>query len=94
VKGKITKLVSFGAFVELEKDLEGLLHISKVDKDSEPSTLGAGDVLEVKVVKLEPNEGKIGLSLVKILEKGPPQAAVPAAPAAPAAPPPPTAPTA
>jgi small subunit ribosomal protein S1 len=70
VKGKITKLVSFGAFVELEKDLEGLLHISKVDKETEQAGLGAGDIIEVKVVKLEPNEGKIGLSLVKVLEKG------------------------
>jgi small subunit ribosomal protein S1 len=81
VKGKITKLVSFGAFVELEKDLEGLLHISKVDKDAEPTGLNAGDVLEVKVVKLEPNEGKIGLSLVKVLEKGKEPPPAPAAPA-------------
>ncbi|HZN62892.1 MAG TPA: S1 RNA-binding domain-containing protein, partial [Planctomycetota bacterium] len=93
---------SFGAFVELEKDLEGLLHISKVDKDAESSALGAGDVLEVKVVKLEPNEGKIGLSLVKVLEKGKEvPAPAPAAPSNPPTtsvpvitPPPPPAPTA
>ncbi|HTF57783.1 MAG TPA: S1 RNA-binding domain-containing protein [Planctomycetota bacterium] len=88
VQGKITKLVSFGAFVELEKDLEGLLHISKVDKETEQAGLGAGDIIEVKVVKLEPNEGKIGLSLVKVLEKG---KEVPAAPAAPPSSIPPTA---
>ena len=76
VSGKITKLVSFGAFVELEKDLEGLLHISKVDKEIEQAGLTPGDIVEVKVVKLEPAEGKIGLSLSKIIEKSknpPPQ---------------------
>ncbi len=88
VRGKITKLVSFGAFVELEKDLEGLLHISKVDKEMEQAGLNAGDTVEVRVVKLEPNEGKIGLSLVKVVEKSktPPPPEAPAAPAAPAAP--------
>ncbi|HXX92543.1 MAG TPA: 30S ribosomal protein S1 [Planctomycetota bacterium] len=81
VSGKVTKLVSFGAFVELEKDLEGLLHISKVDKETEQAGLAPGDIVEVKVVKLEPAEGKIGLSLSKIIEKS-------------KTPPPPVAPTA
>jgi small subunit ribosomal protein S1 len=69
VAGKVTKLVSFGAFVELEKDLEGLLHVSKVDKDLEGAGLTPGDIVEVKVVKLEPAEGKIGLSLNRVIEK-------------------------
>jgi small subunit ribosomal protein S1 len=84
VSGKVTKLVSFGAFVELEKDLEGLLHISKVDKETEQAGLAPGDIVEVKVVKLEPAEGKIGLSLSKIIEKSktPPPPVAPAAPTA------------
>ena len=86
VAGKITKMVSFGAFVELEKDLEGLLHISKMDRESDQAGLGPGDVVEVKVVKLEPNEGKIGLSLSKIIEKSKVKEAPPAGPT-PAAPP-------
>jgi small subunit ribosomal protein S1 len=79
VSGKITKLVSFGAFVELEKDLEGLLHISKMDKEVETAGLAPGDIVEVKVVKLEPAEGKIGLALSKIIEKSktPPLPVVP-----------------
>jgi small subunit ribosomal protein S1 len=90
VSGKITKLVSFGAFVELEKDLEGLLHISKVDKEIEQAGLTPGDIVEVKVVKLEPAEGKIGLSLSKVIEKAKPKegTAPAAAPAAPPAVPP------
>jgi len=85
VSGKITKLVSFGAFVELEKDLEGLLHISKMDKEVETAGLAPGDIVEVKVVKLEPAEGKIGLALSKIIEKSknpPPPTVPPAAPGA------------
>jgi small subunit ribosomal protein S1 len=84
VSGKITKMVSFGAFVELERDLEGLLHISKVDKDVDQAGLTPGDIVEVKVVKLEPAEGKIGLSLSKIIEKSknPPPPAAPVAPTA------------
>jgi small subunit ribosomal protein S1 len=69
VSGKVTKLVSFGAFVELEKDLEGLLHISKMEMETAAAVLGPGDIVEVKVVKLEPAEGKIGLALSKIIEK-------------------------
>ena len=82
VSGKITKLVSFGAFVELERDLEGLLHISKMDKEVETAGLAPGDIVEVKVVKLEPAEGKIGLALSKIIEKSKtPPPPVPPAPA-------------
>ena len=71
VQGKITKLVSFGAFVELESSLEGLLHISKVGDQGEgaPPSLQVGDTVEVEVIKLEPADGKIGLSLVRVLEK-------------------------
>jgi small subunit ribosomal protein S1 len=86
VSGKITKLVSFGAFVELEKDLEGLLHISKMDKEVEVAGLAPGDIVEVKVVKLEPAEGKIGLALSKIIEKAKvKEGAPPATPPAPTA---------
>ncbi len=80
VSGKVTKLVSFGAFVELERDLEGLLHISKMDKEVETAGLAPGDVVEVKVVKLEPAEGKIGLALSKIIEKAKPKEGQPAVP--------------
>ena len=69
VEGIITKLVSFGAFVELEKDLEGLLHISKMDKEPVGEGLSVDDRVEVRVVKLEPAEGKIGLALERVVER-------------------------
>ena len=84
LEGHITKLVSFGAFVELERDLEGLLHISKVDKDTEMEGLKVGDLVEVKVVKIEPEEGKIGLSLNRVVDGE--EGEVPATPEAEAAP--------
>jgi small subunit ribosomal protein S1 len=71
VQGKITKLTHFGAFVELEPSLEGLLHVSKLagDKAANPAEmLSTGDVVEVEVIRLEPAEGKIGLSLKRVIE--------------------------
>ena len=66
VKGEVTKLTSFGAFVEIDKDLEGLLHISemsdgKVEKPEE--CVQPGQKLELKILNVDPGERKIGLSL-------------------------------
>ena len=65
VKGKVTKITNFGVFIELEPGLEGLLHISeladgKVDK---PEMLVKQDQeIEVKVLRVDAAERKIGLS--------------------------------
>jgi small subunit ribosomal protein S1 len=69
IKGKIAKLTNFGAFVELEKDLEGLLHISeladhKIDKPQD--VVKPGDDVEVKILKVDPEARKIGLSLRRV----------------------------
>jgi len=66
VQGEVTKLTSFGAFVEIERDLEGLLHISemtdgKVEKPEE--IVQPGQKLELKILNVDPTERKIGLSL-------------------------------
>jgi small subunit ribosomal protein S1 len=66
VKGTITKLTNFGAFVELEPDLEGLLHISeladhKIDKPQDVVKLG--EEVEVKILRIDAESRKIGLSL-------------------------------
>ena len=66
IKGTVTKLTNFGAFVELEPDLEGLLHISeladhKIDKPQD--VIKVGQELEVKILKVESDARKIGLSL-------------------------------
>ena len=66
VKGKVTKLTSFGAFVELEAELEGLLHVSEIadQKVAKPEdVLGVGQEVEVYIIRVEADEQKIGLSL-------------------------------
>lgn len=66
IRGKITKLTSFGAFVDIGNDLEGLLHISELSdkKISTPSeVVSVGNEIDVKIIKIDPAERKIGLSL-------------------------------
>ena len=69
IKGKIAKLTNFGAFVELEEELEGLLHISeladhKVDKPQD--VVQPDQVVEVKILKVDTDARKIGLSLRRV----------------------------
>ena len=65
IKGKITKITNFGVFVGLEDGLEGLLHISELsdDKVENPEDLvKVGEEVEVKVLRVDTDERKIGLS--------------------------------
>jgi small subunit ribosomal protein S1 len=71
VKGKVTKMTDFGAFIDMGSGLEGLLHISEVSSEkikNLESILSIGQELDVKIVKIEPEARKIGLSL-KGIEK-------------------------
>ena len=65
VKGAVTKLTNFGVFVQLEQGLEGLLHISELSdqKVENPENLvKVGDELEVRILRVDTAERKIGLS--------------------------------
>jgi small subunit ribosomal protein S1 len=65
-RGTVTKLTNFGVFVELEPGLEGLLHISELADhkvESPEEVVSVGQELEVKVLRVDPSERKIGLSL-------------------------------
>ncbi len=80
IKGTVTKLTNFGAFVELEPDLEGLLHISeladhKIDKPQD--VVKTGDEVEVKILKVDAESRKIGLSLRRVQWAAEEQADVP-----------------
>ncbi len=69
IKGNVTKITNFGVFVGLEDGLEGLLHISELsdDKVENPEDLvKVGDELEVKVLRVDTEERKIGLSRRRI----------------------------
>ena len=65
VQGKVTKITNFGVFVELEDDLEGLLHVSELsDQKVDPKEIvNIGDDLEVKILRVDIDDRKIGLSL-------------------------------
>ena len=83
VNGKITKLASFGAFVELEPELEGLLHISEMSNKKiagSEDAVKVGQTVQLKVIKVDRDARKIGLSL-KRLEPDEAEAASTIAPA-------------
>lgn len=65
VKGKVTKITNFGVFVELEQDLEGLLHVSELsdEKIGDPhEVVQLEQEIEVKILRVDTADRKIGLS--------------------------------
>ncbi len=74
VNGKITNITTYGLFVELEKGIEGLVHVSEfswTSKKVNPQEMFAiGDVIEVKIMNIDSKDKKISLS-IKRLEKDP-----------------------
>jgi small subunit ribosomal protein S1 len=70
-KGKVTKLTNFGVFIELEQGLEGLLHISELADhkvESPEEVVKVGDELEVKILRVDAADRKIGLSRKRLHE--------------------------
>ncbi|MGQ0628278.1 MAG: S1 RNA-binding domain-containing protein, partial [Phycisphaerales bacterium] len=66
IRGKVTKITNFGVFVELEADLEGLLHISELADhkvENPQDVVKIGDEVDVKILRVDTSDRKIGLSL-------------------------------
>ena len=66
VTGKVTKLASFGAFVQLKDDIDGLVHISQLSEDHVSKVkdiLKVGQEVEARVIKVDKAERRIGLSV-------------------------------
>ena len=64
VHGKVLRTAQFGAFVEIAEGVEGLCHISEAgDEDGRPSKLETGLEHEFKIIKINVEEKKVGLSL-------------------------------
>ena len=66
VKGKVAKIASFGAFVSLEGDIDGLIHISQLSEDhveKVKDVIKVGDDIEARVIKVDKIERRIGLSI-------------------------------
>lgn len=69
VKAKVLRLVKFGAFLEIEEGLEGLCHISELSKEkviNPGEVVKPGDIVEVKILRILPEEQKIGLSIREV----------------------------
>ena len=66
VKGKVSKIASFGAFIELEEGVDGLVHISQISDqriEKVKDALDVGQEVEARVVKVDRGERRIGLSI-------------------------------
>jgi len=70
IKGKVLRTAQFGAFVEIAEGVEGLCHISEaVDEHGKQITLNVGDEHDFKIVKMNQEEKKVGLSIKAIGEE-------------------------
>ena len=66
VKGNVSKIAAFGAFVELSNKIDGLIHISQLSRDrveKVKDVLKVGDEVEARVIKVDTDERRIGLSI-------------------------------
>jgi small subunit ribosomal protein S1 len=65
IEGKVVRMTNFGAFVELDEGIEGLIHVSEFDDShgQEKVDLQVGETYQMKIIKLSPSERKIGLSI-------------------------------
>ncbi|NPV75079.1 MAG: S1 RNA-binding domain-containing protein [Anaerolineae bacterium] len=69
VEGTITRLTKFGAFARLEEDMEGLIHISEISEkriEHPKEVLKEGDVVTLRIIKIDPDNHRIGLSLRRV----------------------------
>jgi len=72
IEGKVVKLVNFGAFIELEPGIEGLVHLSQISQEhivNVNNVLKIGDRVKVKVLALDLAKKKISLSIKEAAEK-------------------------
>ncbi len=70
VKGKVTKITAFGAFVELDSGIEGLIHVTELSDQAfgkVEDVVAKGDEVTAKVIKLDPEHKKIALSIKEYL---------------------------
>lgn len=66
VNGTVSKITSYGAFVELKEGIDGLVHISQISEDrieKVKDVLNSGDAITARVIKIDRDERRIGLSI-------------------------------
>ncbi len=72
VDAKITKIMDFGAFAKINQDIEGLIHISQISEErvgNIKEVLNIGDTVKVKIISIDKDNRKIGLSIKEAIEK-------------------------
>ncbi len=70
INGKVVRIVSFGAFVEVEKGIDGLVHVSQISHEwleNPTSVLKVGQEVEAKILSIEPEKEKMNLSIKAML---------------------------
>ncbi len=71
ITGKVVRLVAYGAFVAVNDDIQGLLHISQITKQRNAKVedyLTRGQDIEVKIISLDKDAKKLGLALTELME--------------------------
>ena len=66
IKGKVARVAGYGAFIQLEHDIDGLVHISQISEDRVEKVkdhLSEGDEVSARVIKIDKEERRIGLSI-------------------------------
>ena len=74
IKGKVVRLVKFGAFVEVEKGIDGLVHVSEISNkwlENPVSALQVGQEVDVKILAIDPEKEKMTLSIKALLKDEP-----------------------
>ena len=69
VQGTVVRLTKFGAFVQLEPDLDALCHVSQISSrrlEKPEDALSVGQVVQAKVIKIEPEERRISISIKEV----------------------------
>jgi small subunit ribosomal protein S1 len=75
VEGTITQLASFGAFARIEDGIEGLIHVSEMgdERIQHPrEVVQEGDVIQARIIRIDPQRKRMGLSLRELREGSPP----------------------
>lgn len=73
IHGKVVRIVPFGAFVEVEKGIDGLVHVSQISHErieSPATVLNVGDEVDAKIIAIDPVARKINLSIKALLPEG------------------------
>ena len=69
VEGTITHLTKFGAFARIDQDVEGLIHVSELSEqrvNHPKEVVKEGDIVTLRIIKIEPDRHRVGLSLRKV----------------------------